>query len=331
MAGRSVRVFALGDPNEVVCMDGGNIRVVTMDSASSMGPSQQQMMPYPMPARESSVTKVYCGPVETIGMPAPPHKPRGSRLDWRITPEGALEVSVGRPLTREEEEKRDRDRCKQCQDDKGKAADAKPAADGAPADAAAGGAAGGAAGADAKPAAPKKPLCNPLTLLANKRLPICFETTLGQETPGLSSVTVINEQPGSPVMVQPRQAPLPPGGGTSGPGVKVICGSDNFGCEPPSVSSCGSSFSGVRIRTDSSSSSFRGRRCEPLLPDPCPPAMQTIRIMDDSGGSRRGSSRVVHIFEDPPGPTRSQRGVSRGDRQVTARVVHIEEECPEFM
>ncbi|KAK8758461.1 hypothetical protein V5799_003906 [Amblyomma americanum] len=202
MSSRSVRVIALGDPNDVVCMDGGNVRVVTMDP----GPPQQQIMAYPMPARQSSVTKVYCGPVETIGMPAPPQKPKGSRLDWRITPEGGLEVSVGRPLTREEEEKRERDRCKECQDDKGKAADAKPAA-----------------GADAKAstASVKKPLCDPLTLLANKRLPICFETTLGQETPGLTSVTVINDQPGSPVLVQPRPAPLPPCGGSSGPGVKV--------------------------------------------------------------------------------------------------------------
>ncbi|XP_049270473.1 uncharacterized protein LOC119389650 isoform X2 [Rhipicephalus sanguineus] len=333
MAGRSVRVISLGDPNDVACMDEG-VRVIAVN------PSGQQSMG---PSCQSSLTKVFCGPVETIGMPAPP-KTKGSRLDWRITPEGGLEVTVGRPLTKEEEEKRERDR-------KSKAAGAASAA--APADAAAG--AAGAAGAAhaaapaAAPAAPadaavppagidklRKQICDPLSLLANKRLPICFETTLGKETaPGLTSVTVINEQPGSPVMVQPRAAPVRSSRGFSPPGVQVICSSDGGygGYQSPTVKTCsamggcGGNFTGMRIRADSSSS--MGRRCEQLLPDPCP-AMQTIRIVDDVGAAnRRTSSRVVHIFEEPPAPPRSTRGSSR-DRQVSARVVHIEEDCPDF-
>lgn len=318
MAGRSVRVITLGDPNDVACMDGG-VRVIAVD------PSGQQSQMAPMgPSCQSSLTQVYCGPVETIGLPAPP-KIKGSRLDWRITPEGGLEVTVGRPLTKEEEEKRERERCKECKDDKDKDKDK-----------------------DAKPAAPsgsgtklpsidklKNKICDPLSLLSNKRLPICFETTLGQETaPGLTSVTVINEQPGNPVMVQPRPAPVPSSRGCAPPGVKVICSSDSYGGYPqPTVTTCSGGggsgkFSAVRIGADSSSSSSMGRRCEQLLPEPCP-AMQTIRIMDDGAANRRTSSRVVHIFEEPPAPSRSMRGSSR-DRQVSARVVHIEEECPDF-
>lgn len=317
MAGRSVRVITLGDPNDMVCMDGG-VRVIAVDPSAQ----QSQMVPA---SCQSSLTKVFCGPVETIGMPACP-KIKGSRLDWRITPEGGLEVTVGKPLTKEEEEKRERDRCKECQDDnkdkdkdKDKAA-AKPAA------------ASGSGTKLATLASMKSKLCDPLSLLANKRLPICFETTLGQETaPGLTSVTVINEQPGNPVMVQPRPAPVPSSRGCGPPGVQVICSSDGYGgYQQPTVTTCsgggGGNFTGVRIRADSSSS--MGRRCEQLLPEPCP-AMQAIRIMDDGMANRRSSSRVVHIFEDPPGPSRSTRGSSR-DRQVTARVVHIEEECPDY-
>ncbi|XP_075541029.1 uncharacterized protein LOC142575502 [Dermacentor variabilis] len=328
MAGRSVRVITLGDPNDVVCMDEG-VRVFAVDPSAQ----QSQMM---AATRQSSLTKVFCGPVETIGMPAPP-KIKGSRLDWRITPEGGLEVTVGRPLTKEEEEKRERDRGKEGQDDKDKDKDkgaAKPAA------------ASGSGTKLATVASLKSALCDPLSLLANKRLPICFETTLGQETaPGLTSVTVINEQPGNPVVVQPRPAPVPSSRGCGPAGVQVICSSDSYGgYQQPTVTTCsggggyqqpfvktcsgggGGSFTGVRILTDSSSS--MGRRCEQLLPEPCP-AMQTIRIMDDAMANRRSSSRVVHIFEDPPGPSRSMRGSSR-DRQVSARVVHIEEECPDF-
>ncbi|XP_050022994.1 uncharacterized protein [Dermacentor andersoni] len=313
MAGRSVRVITLGDPNDMVCMDEG-VRMFAVDPSAQ----QSQMMA----TRQSSLTKVFCGPVETIGMPAPP-KIKGSRLDWRITPEGGLEVTVGRPLTKEEEEKRERDRGKEGQDDKDKDKDkgaAKPAA------------ASGSGTKLATVASLKSTLCDPYSLLANKRLPICFETTLGQETgPGLTSVTVINEQPGNPVVVQPRPAPVRSSRACGPAGVQVICSSDSYGgYQQPNVTTCsgggGGSFTGVRILADSSSS--MGRRCEQLLPEPCP-AMQTIRIMDDAMPKRRSSSRVVHIFEDPPGPSRSMRGSSR-DRQVTARVVHIEEECPDF-
>lgn len=325
MAGRSVRVISLGDPNDVACMDEG-VRVIAVN------PSGQQSQMVPMgPSCQSSLTRVYCGPVETIGMPAPP-KIKGSRLDWRITPDGRLEVTVGRPLTKEEEEKRDKER-------KDKAA--APADGAAAAATAAAPAAAPAAAAGGSPPPDidklKKSLCDPLSLLANKRLPICFETTLGQETaPGLTSVTVINEQPGNPVMVQPRALPAPSSRGCSPPGLQIICSSDGGygGYQPPTVTTCsamggggGGNFAGVRIRADSSSSC--GRRCEQLLPEPCP-AMQTIRIVDDVGAAnRRTSSRVVHIFEEPPSPPRSTRGSSR-DRQVTARVVHIEEDCPDL-
>ncbi|XP_049269051.1 uncharacterized protein LOC119381924 [Rhipicephalus sanguineus] len=133
-------------------------------------------------------------------------------------------------------------------------------------------------------------------------------------------------------MVQPRAAPVPSSRGFSPSGVQVVCSSDG-GYQSPTVTTCsamgggGGNFTGVRIRADSSSS--MGRRCEQLFPDPCP-AMQTIRIVDDVGAAnRRTSSRVVHIFEEPPSPPCSTRGSSR-DRQVSARVVHIEEDCPEF-
>ncbi|KAL3244238.1 hypothetical protein MRX96_018863 [Rhipicephalus microplus] len=290
MAGRSVRVISLGDPNDVACMDEG-VRVIAVN------PSGQQSQMVPMgPSCQSSLTRVYCGPVETIGMPAPPEDqglaPRlAHHARWPSRGDRWPTADQGR---RREAPPPDIDKL-------------------------------------------KKSLCDPLSLLANKRLPICFETTLGQETaPGLTSVTVINEQPGNPVMVQPRALPAPSSRGCSPPGLQIICSSDGGygGYQPPTVTTCsamggggGGNFAGVRIRADSSSSC--GRRCEQLLPEPCP-AMQTIRIVDDVGAAnRRTSSRVVHIFEEPSTPPRSTRGSSR-DRQVTARVVHIEEDCPDL-
>ncbi|KAH7955783.1 hypothetical protein HPB52_003855 [Rhipicephalus sanguineus] len=249
-------------------MDEG-VRVIAVN------PSGQQSMG---PSCQSSLTKVYCGPVETIGMPAPP-KNKGSRLDWRITPEGGLEVTVGRPLTKEEEEKRERDR-------KSKAAGAATAA--APADAAAGAAAGAAPAA--APAAPadaavppagieklKKQICDPLSLLANTRLPICFETTLGKETaPGLTSVTVINEQPGSPVMVQPRAAPVPSGRGFSPP----ECRANGFLADdtlpPPSPSS----------------SNRRMRSCAQVLNDFYASRQMALRVAISAG---RGESMCESV------------------------------------
>lgn len=326
MSGRSVRVISLGDPNDVACMD-NRVQIVTLEDPSASSRRGQYRSLAGAPARHSSsVTKVFCGPVETIGMPAPPPQGKGSRLDWRLTPEGALEVTVGRPLTREEEEKRARER---------KEKDAGKDAAKDPKDAAA-----------AKPAEPKtstadlkKALCDPVSLLANRRLPICFETTLGQETQGLSSVTVVNQQPNNPVVVQPRPAGCPPSGGSSGTsGIEVICNTDGYGggYQSPVVSRCsgiggggGGSFTGVRISASNMSPSPRGGRCEPLLPGPCPSAggRQVTRITEED---EEPMLRVVRIFPDQGGKSRSKRGAS-GERQGFTRVVHIQEDCPDYM
>lgn len=331
MAGsRSVRIITLGDPDDVACMD-NRVQVVTLDDPSRATSTRRGQ--FPMPGRCSSVTRVFCGPVETIGMQAPPQcKQQGSRMDWRLTPEGALEVKVGRPLTRDEEEQRERERKESKPPAKEAAKDAKDAKDAA-----------AAKPAEAKSSTTtlKKALCDPISLLSNWRLPICFETTLGQETQGLSSVTVVNQQPNNPVAVQPRPAacPQPKGSGTSG--IQVICSTDGFGggYQAPVMSRCtgigggGGPFAGVRISTSSPSSAPGVGRCEPLLPGPCPTGgmerRQVIRISEED--EDEPALRVVRIYPEQGGRSRSRRQVDGEERRAIARVVHIQEDCPDYM
>lgn len=331
--GRSVRVITLGDPNDVACMDNG-IQVVTLDDPPRAASSRRGQFPLysGAPRRHSSVTKLYYGPPEMIGLTAPPEqKCKGSRLDWKLTPEGGLEVKVGPPLTRDEEEQKERER-KEKESKAGKdtkdAKDAKDAAAAKPSD------------SKTSTATLKKSLCDPISLLANKRLPICFETTLGQETQGLSSVTVVNQQLNNPVAVQPRSAACVPSGGSGSSGMQTICKTESYGgpYQASIVSQCkgmgggGGSHTTVRVGPGSSSSSMSGR-CEPLLPGPCSTGpidgRQVLRIAEEDDDEP--TLRVVRIYPDQVARSRSYRRPEGERRAVAARVVHIQEDCSDYL
>lgn len=320
--GRSVRVITLGDPNDVACMDNG-IQVVTLDEPSRAVSSRRGQFPLysGAPRRHSSVTKLYYGAPEMIGLPAPPEANcKGSRLDWKLTPDGALEVKVGPPLTRDEEEQKERERKEKAGKDTKDAKDAKDAAAAKPSD------------SKTSVATLKKALCDPVALLSNRRLPICFETTLGQETQGLSSVTVVNKQPNNTVALQPRPAACAPAGGSGTSGMQTICKTESYGgpYQASIVSQCkgvgcgGGSHTTVRVGPGSSSSS---------VPGPCPTGpidgRQVVRIPEEDYDEP--TLRVVRVYPEQVGRSRSYRRPEGERRAVAARVVHIQEDCSDYL